>query len=72
MLPTPGVKHPLRTVSADSGECEDEVQADKSEGFMGFRTLKNVCENSTNKEVGLTVDSKTGSKGRVVFVKEKA
>lgn len=36
---------------------------------MGF---KNVCENSTNKEVGLTVDSKTGSKGRVVFVKEKA
>lgn len=33
MLPTPGVKHPLCTVSADSGECEDEVQADKSEGF---------------------------------------
>lgn len=33
MLPTPGVKHPLCTVSADSGECEDEVQADKSERF---------------------------------------
>lgn len=35
MLPTPGVKHPLGTVSADTGECEkkDEVQADKSEGF---------------------------------------
>lgn len=33
MLPTPGVKHPLCTVSADTGECEDEAQADKSEGF---------------------------------------
>lgn len=38
MLPTPGVKHPLGTVSADTGECEkkDEVQADKSEGFKGW------------------------------------
>lgn len=40
MLPSPGVGHPLGTVSADMGECEreDEVHADKSGGFTGGRS----------------------------------